>query len=465
MKNFPKAHKSQEKKVMPESRCVVQQIGHIPEGYRMTEFGPLPKDWQVVRLGYVFDEIDRRVSSFEDPTVKKLPVLSLTKNWGLILQTDRFKKRIATDDVSNYKVVRRGQIVYNPYVIWEGAIHILEKYEAGLVSPVYPVLKTKEAVADSFYLDSWLRTPPAIAAYNKFAAGAVNRRRSIRKRDFWQIEIPLPPLPEQRAIAHVLRAVQRAKEATEGVIAALRELRKSLMQYLLTYGPVPMDAIDGVIFQETEIGSIPAHWQVVRLGEVVKQTQYGISRRGVRQGKVPILRMNNLVDGKIVTSDLQYLDLDERETGKFCLQKGDILFNRTNSHDLVGKTALFDLDGTFVFASYLIRLKPNTQFIIPEFLNFYMNWEKSQQCLKYLASRGVSQSNINATKLKGLSIPLPPLPEQHEIARILQILNRKPPGQKPRQNAAAVKRWNRYQIEKTQNQVDEYEHNCQLKQH
>jgi len=101
----------------------------------------------------------------------------------------------------------------------------------------------------------------------------------------------------------------------------------------------------------------------------------------------------------------------------------------------VGKTALFDLDGTFVFASYLIRLKPDTQFIIPEFLNFYMNWEKSQQCLKYLASRGVSQSNINATKLKGLSIPLPPLPEQHEIARILQILNRKIEAEEQRKAA------------------------------
>jgi len=119
------------------------------------------------------------------------------------------------------------------------------------------------------------------------------------------------------------------------------------------------------------------------------------------------------------------VDLNAQEFVKFQLRKGDVLFNRTNSIDLVGKTALFDLDGDYVFSSYLIRLEVAKNRLMSEFLNFYMNWDKTQQRLKGLASRGVSQSNISATKLKGLSIALPPPSEQREIARIFQAVDRK----------------------------------------
>jgi hypothetical protein len=129
----------------------------LPPGYKMTELGLLPEEWQVVRLGEALEEVDERVGASTHPMAANLPILSLTKNEGLVLQSERFGKRIATEDVSNYKIVRMGQIVYNPYVIWEGAIHVLWRYEAGLVSPVYPVLAAKEKVADPYFLDLWLR--------------------------------------------------------------------------------------------------------------------------------------------------------------------------------------------------------------------------------------------------------------------------------------------------------------------
>ena len=392
---------------MPESCYVVQQVGHIPEGYRMTEFGPLPEEWRVVRLGEVFDEIDRRVKSSEDSATKKLPVLSLTKNWGLILQTDRFKKRIATDDVSNYKVIRRGQIVYNPYVIWEGAIHILEKYEAGLVSPVYPVLKTKEAVADSFYLDSWLRTPPAIAAYNKFAAGAVNRRRSIRKRDFWQIEIPLPPLPEQRAIAHVLRAVKRAKDATEGVITTLRELKKSLMRHLFTYGPVSVDAIDSVELQETEIGLLPKHWQVVRLGELAA-IRYGLGQPPeIDETGIPMIRATNIKAGRIVSQGLLRIRKEAIPSSRDpFLKAGDIIVVRSGAYTGDAALVTAEWEGSIVGYDLVVT---SGESLLPQFCVELLLGNNAQRYFRGQRDRS-AQPHLNAHQLKATLLPLPPPP-------------------------------------------------------
>ena len=249
--------------------------------------------------------------------------------------------------------------------------------------------------------------------------------KAINKSKLQEFKIPLPPLPEQHRIASVLSAVQDAKEKTGAVIAAAKSLKKSLMRHLFTYGPVPAGAAESVPLTETEIGLVPEGWDVVRLGEVIGGTQYGLSMRGNQQGQYPILRMSNLIDGRVNTSDLQYVDLDEASFNKFRLNGGDILFNRTNSFELVGKTALFCVCDDFVFASYLIRVVPDTAMLVPEYLNYYLNWDTSQTRLKTLASRGVSQSNINATKLKGFSIPLPPLPTQQKIASILSTVDQK----------------------------------------
>lgn len=147
--------------------------------------------------------------------------------------------------------------------------------------------------------------------------------------------------------------------------------------------------------------------------------------RGNQEGMYPILRMNNLIDGRVDTLDLQYVDLDVVNFKKFLLNKGDVLFNRTNSHDLVGKTSLFELEDDFVFASYLIRVVPDILQLVPEYLNYYLNWDTTQRRLKMLASRGVSQSNINATKLRGFAIPSPSSLVQQKIASILSAVDEK----------------------------------------
>jgi type I restriction enzyme S subunit len=236
-------------------------------------------------------------------------------------------------------------------------------------------------------------------------------------------EIPLPPLPVQQKIVKILDTIQEAIDIQEKIIEKAKELKKSLMAELFKYGDPSFRK--GRKLKKTEIGEIPEDWEVVRLGEVAREIIYGISKKGEKEGKYPILRMNNLEDGKINCKDLQFVSLESSEFEKFKLEKGDILFNRTNSLDLVGKTALFTLDGDFVFASYLLRIRTIKDQLLPEYLNYYFNFEKTQQDLKSLASRGASQVNISASKLSSFPIPLPPLPEQQEIAEILQTIDQK----------------------------------------
>lgn len=172
-------------------------------------------------------------------------------------------------------------------------------------------------------------------------------------------------------------------------------------------------------FKETKFGVMPSIWRVVKLGDIVSKVQYGLSKTGNPEGKYPIIRMNNLSDGCIDISSLQYVELDEFEYKKYHLEKGDILFNRTNSSDLVGKTSLYNLDGGFVFASYIIRIVCKTEHVLPDYVNSYLNWGRSQDRLKGLATKGVSQSNINAKALKNFDVHLPPVSEQLQISEIL----------------------------------------------
>ena len=229
-----------------------------------------------------------------------------------------------------------------------------------------------------------------------------------------QIPIPLPPLPEQRAIAHVLQTIQEAKAARQRELALERERKAALMNYLFSYGT------KGEPRKQTEVGEIPESWEVIQLEQVLENTQYGLSAKAnLKKQGYPLLRMNNLVDGLVNTSDLKHIQLDKEELEKFRLNKGDVLFNRTNSFDLVGKTGLFDKEGDYVFASYLIRLATDARRLNSYFLSFYFNWKAIQIELKRLSFRGAGQSNISASKLKMFKIRLPSLLEQQQIADVL----------------------------------------------
>lgn len=229
----------------------------------------------------------------------------------------------------------------------------------------------------------------------------------------------VPEYNVQAKIAAVLWKVQRAIEVEEKLITTVRELKRSALHQLFTHG------LRNEPQKETEIGSMPESWNVVTLGDHLAQAQYGLSVRGQVAGRYPILRMNCQLNGEVVFHDLQFVDIDEKTFAAFRVNDGDLLFNRTNSYELVGRTAIFRSDRDAVFASYLIRLSLDENEFVPEFLNYYLNQSSVQADLKRFASRGVSQANISASKLKTFSVPRADLSEQREIVNKLQVIDRK----------------------------------------
>jgi type I restriction enzyme S subunit len=165
---------------------------------------------------------------------------------------------------------------------------------------------------------------------------------------------------------------------------------------------------------------IEADWPEVQLGDHAKGFNYGTSAKSQREGEIPVLRMGNIQAGEIDWGDLVYTsDLDE--IAKYMLDPGDVLFNRTNSPELVGKTAIYRGEQPAIYAGYLIRVRCSAS-LDPEFLNLSLNSPQGRDYCWSVKSDGVSQSNINAKKLAAYPFELPPIEEQQEIVRRAQEL-------------------------------------------
>jgi restriction endonuclease S subunit len=233
-------------------------------------------------------------------------------------------------------------------------------------------------------------------------------------------EISIPAVRQEQAdIATAIQHVDQALTCQGKQLETAEDLKHAAMQMLFTRG------LRGELQKETEIGPVPETWDIAPIGEVALNTQYGLSIRGQPSGTYPILRMNCQEGGKVHYRNLQFVDLDSTTFEAFRLKPGDLLFNRTNSIELVGRIAIVEDDRPAVFASYLIRLSVDKGRCIPRFLNYFMNWPATQDEIKKLASRAVGQANINASKLRTVLFPLPTIEEQQEIVTILDAIDRK----------------------------------------
>lgn len=160
----------------------------------------------------------------------------------------------------------------------------------------------------------------------------------------------------------------------------------------------------------------PKGWNVKTIGDICRSVSYGTSAKASSTGRYKYLRMNNITySGELDQTDLKYIDMTEAEYEKYSVVEGDVLFNRTNSLDLIGKTTYMHGFEPMIIAGYIIRVRLNDM-ALSVYVSKFMNTPALKKLLKSMAKGAVNQSNINSKELQSIKIPVPPLPLQQAFA-------------------------------------------------
>ncbi|MEG4595358.1 restriction endonuclease subunit S [Microcoleus sp. F8_C2] len=267
----------------------------------------------------------------------------------------------------------------------------------------------------------WLIVRPDRKALDaKFAHHWVNSTRTryelrdlvngihLYPKDVARLQIPLPPLEEQKRIAEILDRAEELRSKRREAIAQLDTLIKAI--FLEMFGnPV----------------TNPKGFTIRKIKDLLESASYGTSEKSSSEGEFPVLRMNNITrSGEIDLTDLKYMDLADSQKERYLVRSGDVLFNRTNSAELVGKTAIIrNISSPMAFAGYLVRLRVNKE-NDPEYLSAFLNTDYSKRVLRGMCKSIIGMANINASEVQTIKIAQPPLHLQQEFARRVEAVEK-----------------------------------------
>lgn len=311
------------------------------------------------------------------------------------------------DDVEATKLMfKKGDIIFGRRRAYQRKLGVAEF--DGICSAHAMVLRAKPDVVLPEFLPFFMQSDRFMSRAVEISVGSLSP--TINWKTLAVQKFVLPPIDEQARLVDLLQAIERTIEAHQEVGGSSGQLVRSLLADVLGRS-----------------------WPVVELGSVVQETQYGLSLNAGSEGRYPMLRMMNIEDGLCVENDIKYVDLNAKDFEAYRLVRGDVLFNRTNSYELVGRTGVYELEGDHVFASYLVRIKTNPEKLEPKFLTLYLNSDLGRRQVLAYATKAVSQANVNASNLLRVRLPLPPLDVQEQLLDEIA-------GAKAAEKAAALRR-------------------------
>lgn len=307
-----------------------------------------------------------------------------------------------------------------------GMVHVTKgKFEATSVN--IPPLETQQAIVNK--IESLFAEIDAGIDSLKTAAQQIQQyRQSLLKNAFngeltkeWRSKHAdtLPSANELLAQIQTTREQHHAQQLADWQ-TAVSQWEQNGKEGKKTSKPSTLKKLESIEkLNEIELTELPDGWFWERLGLMTLGVEYGTSAKSQPEGKVPVLRMGNMQNGKIDWTDLVYSDNDE-EIKQYSLKKGDVLFNRTNSPELVGKTSIIETDEKAIFAGYLIRINHLTEITDGRYLTYFLNSMIAKKYGNFVKTDGVNQSNINGQKLINYPFVFCSLEEQKEVANILE---------------------------------------------
>lgn len=393
---------------------------------------PLPNNWCWTKIG----EIVRPVKKINPQDIPEwefdyIDIASIDNSKNTITQPKKYQGLNAPSRAR--QVIKKGDVILSTVRTYLKNIARVDTiYDGQIASTGFCVLRPYKEV-NSKFLFHYVLTDQFLNPLNSIQRGT--SYPAVRDTDVFDQFMPLPPLPEQhRIVAKIEELFTQLDAGVAALTTALAQLKryrqsvlKAAFEGKLTGEWRERHADNKAIKIATKIiadndhiqglSKIPENWVWSNIGKISHLIQYGTSEKASEDSNgIPILRMGNIQDGKLIFEGLKYLPSDFPDLEKYKLQDGDVLFNRTNSAELVGKSAVYkEKHPASVFASYLIRVRSNADLCQPDLLSYFINSPFGKIYIKSVVSQQVGQANVNGTKLANMPIPLPPLTEQHEI--------------------------------------------------
>lgn len=349
----------------------------------------------MVRLGDVATYINGYAFKPSDWSDTGLPIIRIQDLTGNSYQANRYNGEYSSKyEVNNGDVLISWSASLGVYV-WHGEKALLNQH-------IFKVVFNKEEISKTFFV---YQVENILEKAASEAHGATMKH--LTKPVFDALPFYLPSIEEQRRIAATLDKVTDLISKRRQQLDKLDELVKA--RFVEMFG---------------DPATNPKGWDKGTIRDVVTEVKYGTSKPAVEGGTYKYLRMGNITyDGHLDLTDLKYIDVPESELDKCTVKKGDVLFNRTNSKELVGKTCVYNLDETMVIAGYIIRVRVNNR-VLPEYLSAVLNSSYGKKTLAEMCKAIVGQANINAQELQNIQIVIPPLELQYEFLKVIQKIEK-----------------------------------------